>query len=81
MSRPGLDYLHLGDDDATFFGPKTCRFFFSQAGFLGGTLPDTTSSPLKINGWKMTLPIFRGHVSFREGEYRGLKLPLGIYNF
>ena len=74
MSHPGLDYLHLGDDDATFFGPKTCRF-------LGGILPDTTSSPLKINGWKMTLPIFRGHVSFREGEYRGLKLPLGIYNF
>ena len=34
------------------------------------TLPETNSSPLKMDGWKMTFllgwPIFRGHVSFRE---------------
>ncbi len=41
--------------------------------FVWPTLPETNSSPLKINGWKMHVllgwPIFRGYVSFREGIY------------
>ncbi len=35
------------------------------------TLPETNSSPLKMDGWNTTFllgrPIFRGYVSFREG--------------
>ncbi len=35
-------------------------------------LPETNSSPLKIDGWKTTFllkkPMFRGYVSFREGK-------------
>ena len=34
------------------------------------TLPETNSSPLKMDGWNTTFllgrPIFRGYVSFRE---------------
>ncbi len=36
------------------------------------TLPETNSSPLKMDGWNTTFllgrPIFRGYVSFREGN-------------
>jgi len=36
------------------------------------TLPETNSSHLKMGGWKTSFllgcPIFRGHVSFREGN-------------
>ena len=36
------------------------------------TLPETNSSSLKVDGWKMNFllgrPIFRGYVSFREGS-------------
>ena len=36
------------------------------------TLPETNSSPLKMDGWNTTFllgwPIFRGYVSFREGR-------------
>ena len=36
------------------------------------TLPETNSSPLKMDGWNTTFllgrPIFRGYVSFREGK-------------
>ncbi len=36
------------------------------------TLPETSSSPLKMDGWNNTFllgrPIFRGYVSFREGR-------------
>ena len=36
------------------------------------TLPETNSSPLKMDGWNTTFllgrPIFRGYVSFREGS-------------
>ena len=39
---------------------------------LGDTLPETNSSPLKMDGWNTTFllgrPIFRGYVSFREGR-------------
>ena len=35
-----------------------------------GTLPETNSSPLKMDGWNTTFllgrPIFRGYVSFRD---------------
>ena len=31
------------------------------------TRPETNSSPLKIDGWKMQFPFCRGYVSFREG--------------
>ena len=37
------------------------------------TLPETNSSPLKMDGWNTTFllgkPIFRGYVSFREGRF------------
>ncbi len=37
------------------------------------TLPETNSSHLKMDGWKMNFllgrPIFRGYVSFREGMW------------
>ena len=40
--------------------------------FRKDTLPETNSSPLKIDGWKTSFllgwPIFRGYVSFREGR-------------
>ena len=40
----------------------------------GCTLPETNSSPLKIDGWKTTFllkkPMFRGYVSFREGTHQ-----------
>ena len=40
--------------------------------FESGTLPETNSSPLKMDGWNTTFLlgslIFRGHVSFREGS-------------
>ncbi len=39
---------------------------------LVGTLPETNSSPLQMDGWNTTFllgrPIFRGYVSFREGS-------------
>ena len=38
---------------------------------VGNTLPETNSSPLKMDGWNTTFllgrPLFRGYVSFREG--------------
>ena len=44
-----------------------------------GTLPETNSSHLKMDGWNTTfllgLPIFRGYVSFREGNNAN-KLPI-----
>ena len=44
------------------------------------TLPETNSSPLKMDGWKMIhllsgWPIFRGYVSFREGSSTTKFLP------
>ena len=46
---------------------------FSAIFFL--TLPETNSSPLKMDGWNTTFllgrPIFRGYVSFREGKLAG----------
>ena len=44
------------------------------------TLPETNSSPMKIDGWEITFllgwPIFRGDVSFRECTYmKGGKWP------
>ena len=37
------------------------------------TLPETNSSPLKMDSWNTTFllgrPIFRGYVSFREGSF------------
>ena len=40
--------------------------------FAKFTLPETNSSPLKNGAWNTTFllgrPIFRGYVSFREGE-------------
>ena len=48
--------------------------FFSR--FLKITLPETNSSPLKMDGLNTTFllgrPIFRGYVSFREGKTVGL---------
>ena len=41
--------------------------------FFGITLPETNSLPLKMYGWKTSFllewPIFRGHVSFGEGNW------------
>ncbi len=40
---------------------------------MENTLPETNSSPLKMDGWNPTFllgrPIFRGYVSFREGTW------------
>ena len=42
-----------------------------NAPIFRGTLPETNSSPLKMDGWNTTFllgrPIFRCYVSFREG--------------
>ena len=41
---------------------------------LDDTLPETNSSPPKMDGWNTTFllgrSIFRGYVSFREGTYK-----------
>ena len=43
---------------------------------IGLTLPETNSSPLKIDPWTRRLLletiIFRGYASFREGIYNGI---------
>ena len=40
---------------------------------MNATLPETNSSPLKMDGWNTSFllgwPIFRGYGSFREGKY------------
>ena len=69
------------ESDWSFFGPANlrtkCRNFTQSLEFqpadLGGVfLPETNSSPLKMDGWNTTFllgrPIFRGYVSFREGK-------------
>ena len=42
------------------------------------TLPETNSSPLKMDGWNTSFlsgwPIFRGYVSFRECTYENMKV-------
>ena len=52
-------------DSPCFFQPNLG--YFSG---ISGTLPETNSSHLKMDGWNTTFhlgrPIFRGHVSFRE---------------
>ena len=53
--------------------------FFQSVGansqqYLKFTLPETNSSPLKMDGWNTSFllgrPIFRGYVSFREVNFR-----------
>ena len=43
---------------------------------IGLTLPETNGSPLKIDPWKRRLLletiIFKGHVSFWEGNHNGI---------
>ena len=54
-------------------GPKD-SWIESGPGFLGGTLPETNSSHLKMGGWNTSFllgwPNFRGYVSFREGSFK-----------
>ena len=66
--------------------PKACLCaanlaFKKNATLTSGTFPETNSSPLKMDAWNTTFllgsrPIFRGYVSFREGNLFHLPLRL-----
>ena len=78
------------------FGCDDLRIRFGSKLWLGNreflenrnNLPETNSSPLKMDGWNTSFllgrPIFRGYVSFREGNNhvcRFLKNPLSSMTF